>query len=55
MNYERKVATIASWYEGVTANGYETSTCQPRRVDLPVAEHESCTKATQESQGMHNE
>lgn len=51
INYEHKVATIASWYEGLTPNGYETSTCQPRKIDLPIAEHESCQKATQESQG----
>lgn len=50
-NYERKVATIASWYEGLTSDGYETSTCQPRKVDLPVAESQSCSKPVQGSQG----
>lgn len=51
MNYERRVATIASWYEGLTSDGYETSTCQPRKIDLPIVQSESCTGNLQSSQG----
>lgn len=51
MNYEHKVATIASWYEGLTSDGYETSTCQPRKIDLPIIQSESCTGSLQSSQG----
>lgn len=51
MNYERKVATIASWYEGLTSDELETSTCQPRKIDLPIVQSESCSGSLQESQG----
>lgn len=51
MNYEHKVATIASWYEALTSDGYETSTCQPRKIDLPVLRSESCTMNLRDSQG----
>lgn len=51
MNYERRVATIASWYEGLTSDGYETSTCQPRKIDLPIVQSESCSGNIQNSQG----
>lgn len=49
MNYEHQVATVAAWYEGVTADNQSTSTCAPRKIDLPILS--SCTQPLIESQG----
>lgn len=51
MNYEHQVATVAAWYEGVTADNQSTSTCAPRKIDLPIIPPTSCTQPLIESQG----
>lgn len=51
MNYEHKVATIASWYEALASDGYETSTCTPRKIDLPILQSDSCSMNLRDSQG----
>lgn len=51
MTYEHQVATVAAWYEGVTADNQSTSTCQPRKLDLPVVPKSSCSQPLIDSQG----
>lgn len=51
MNYEHQVATVAAWYEGVTADNQSTSTCQPRKIDLPIQSSSSCSQPLLDSQG----
>lgn len=49
-NYDHKVATIAAWLEGLTADNQSTSTCQPRKLDLPVIPRDACTVPLEDSQ-----
>lgn len=51
MSYERQVATIASWIEGLSSDSYPLTSCQPRKVELPVMRTEACTGFLIESQG----
>lgn len=51
MSYERQVATIASWIEGLSSDEYALTSCQPRKIDLPVMPTAACSGFLIESQG----
>lgn len=50
-SYERQVSTIASWIEGLSSDNYAHTSCQPRKIELPVMRTEACTGFLIESQG----
>lgn len=51
MSYEHQVATIASWVEGLSSDNYALTSCQPRKIELPVMRTEACSGFLIESQG----
>lgn len=51
MSYERQVATIASWVEGLSSDNYPLTSCQPRKIELPVMRTEACSGSLIDSQG----
>lgn len=44
------MATIAAWLEGLTADNQSTSTCQPRKLELPIIPKGGCTVPLHDSQ-----